>query len=162
VRLAEHRHVHRVPLLRWSRELGICGTQYDSTAPALFRYFCLHFHFLLRSRTSRGTAHVRPVPVYSAELAPPKLRGFFVGRNGMGVTFGYALASYMGLAFYYANSPAAQWRGPLGLALVFPAAMLLVILFVPESPRWLLMVARIDEARNIVMKLHHVEGDPDQ
>jgi hypothetical protein len=48
------------------------------------------------------------MPVYAAELAPPKLRGFFVGMNAMGITFGYVRASYMGLAFYYSKSPAAQ------------------------------------------------------
>ena len=30
-------------------------------------------------------------PVYSAELAPPKLRGFFVGLNGIFIAMGYAL-----------------------------------------------------------------------
>jgi MFS family permease len=102
-------------------------------------------------------------PVYTAELAPPKLRGFFVGMNGMGITIGYSLASYMGLAFYYVqNDPAAQWRGPLGLALIFPAIQLLVILWAPESPRYLLMKGRVEEARKIVMDLHQVPGDPDQ
>ncbi|OQV02402.1 hypothetical protein CLAIMM_07606 [Cladophialophora immunda] len=102
-------------------------------------------------------------PVYTAELAPPKLRGFFVGMNGMGITIGYSLASYMGLAFYYVeNDPAAQWRGPLGLALIFPALQLLVIAWAPESPRYLLMKGRVEEARKIVMDLHQVPGDPDQ
>lgn len=82
--------------------------------------------------------------------------------NAMGITFGYAMASYMGLAFYYAKSPAAQWRGPLGIALVFPFLMLLVVLVTPESPRWLLMVGRTEEAREVVFKLHHVDNDPDQ
>ncbi|KIX98818.1 uncharacterized protein Z520_05279 [Fonsecaea multimorphosa CBS 102226] len=102
------------------------------------------------------------IPVYSAELAPPKLRGLFVGMNGMGITVGYAMASYMGLAFYYSPHPAVQWRGPLGLALVWPIFMLVTLLFVPESPRWLLMVGRVEEARKITMKLHHIKGDPDQ
>ena len=82
--------------------------------------------------------------------------------NGMGITFGYAMASYMGLAFYYAKVPAAQWRAPLGLALIFPVVMVFMLLIVPESPRWLLMVGRVEEAREIVMRLHHVKGDPDQ
>lgn len=83
--------------------------------------------------------------------------------NGVGITVGYALASYMGLAFNLGTaSPAAQWRGPLGLALVFPILMLVVIMIVPESPRWLLMKNRAEEAEKIVLKLHHVDGDPDQ
>ncbi|KAK5444276.1 hypothetical protein LTS15_010391 [Exophiala xenobiotica] len=102
-------------------------------------------------------------PVYCAELAPPKLRGFFVGMNGMGITLGYSLASYMGLAFYYDQSnPSAQWRGPLGLALIFPVFQLLVILWAPESPRYLLMKGKIEEARKIVLHIHYVPGDEDQ
>ncbi|KAJ9496347.1 hypothetical protein LTR96_004373 [Exophiala xenobiotica] len=102
-------------------------------------------------------------PVYCAELAPPKLRGFFVGMNGMGITLGYSLASYMGLAFYYDQSnPSAQWRGPLGLALIFPVFQLLVIIWAPESPRYLLMKGKVEEARKIVLHIHHVPGDEDQ
>lgn len=101
-------------------------------------------------------------PVYCAELAPPKLRGFFVGMNGMGITLGYSLASYMGLAFYYDNNPSAQWRGPLGLALIFPVLQLVVIYFAPESPRFLLMRGRVEEARKVVMSIHEVKGDADQ
>ena len=106
-------------------------------------------------------AFVALMPVYAAELAPPKLRGFFVGMNCLGIALGYALAAYMGLAFYYTKSPAAHWRAPLGLALIFPVAVLIVLLFVPESPRWLLMVGRVEEAREIVMKLHYNKNDAD-
>lgn len=109
-----------------------------------------------------GISYTPVVVVYCVELAPPKLRGFFVGMNAMGITFGYAAASYMGLAFYYVEEAAAQWRGPLGLALVFSIAVLAVLPFVPESPRWLLMVGRVDEARDIIQTLHHIDGDPEQ
>lgn len=68
----------------------------------------------------------------------------------------------MGLAFYFTNNPAIQWRAPLGLALVFPTIMLIVIAFVPESPRWLLMNDRVDEARAIVFKLHSNKDDIDE
>lgn len=102
-------------------------------------------------------------PVYTAELAPPEMRGFFVGMNGVLIAVGYAIASYMGLAFFYVkDSPAAQWRGPLGLALFFPIMMLVIICFVPESPRWLLMKGRHEEAWEIVSNLHSDPDDPDQ
>jgi len=65
------------------------------------------------------------------------------------------------MAFFYAKSPVAQWRGALGIALIFPIIMLIVICFVPESPRWLLMKGRNDEAREVIMNLHRTKDDSD-
>ena len=101
-------------------------------------------------------------PFYSAELAPPGLRGLMVGMNGVNIAFGYALASYMGIAFFYSSDPATQWRAPLGIALVWPLVMIGVCFIVPESPRFLLMKGRVEEAREVVYRLHAVRGDSDQ
>ncbi|KAF2029182.1 MFS general substrate transporter [Setomelanomma holmii] len=101
-------------------------------------------------------------PTYSAELAPPGLRGFFVGMNGVNIALGYALGSYMGMAFYFASSDSSKWRGPLGIALLWPAMMIGINFIAPESPRYLLMNGRVEEARGIVMRLHSIKGDPDQ
>jgi len=73
-------------------------------------------------------------PTYSAEVAPPGLRGFFIGMNGVNIALGYAIASYMGMAFYFAESDDAKWRGPLGIALLWPAIMIAITFIVPESP----------------------------
>ncbi|KAK5044557.1 hypothetical protein LTR84_010681 [Exophiala bonariae] len=102
------------------------------------------------------------VPIYTAELAPPRLRGLMVGLNGVNIAIGYALATWMGLAFYYVDSPAAQWRAPLGISLVWPLVMIGVCFIVPESPRFLLMKGRVEEARHIVLKLHSIKGDTRQ
>lgn len=101
---------------------------------------------------SQSTNLPTVAPIYVAELAPPKLRGLFVGMGGMGtytqalrdcilmmilgITTGYAIASYMGLAFNLSldSHPSAQWRGPLGLQCFFPVFMLVVLPFLPESP----------------------------
>jgi hypothetical protein len=37
-----------------------------------------------------------------------------------------------------------------------------VCFVIPESPRFLLMKGRIDEAREVVFKLHSSKNDPDQ
>jgi MFS family permease len=80
---------------------------------------------------------------------------------GVCICIGFALQGYMGLAFFSTHSNA-QWRGPLGIGLVFPIVMLVVVWLAPESPRYLLLKGRNDEAQAIIMKLHHVAGDPDQ
>ena len=94
------------------------------------------------------------IPVYATELAPAGLRGFFVGLDGFMVGVGYSIASYMGLAFYSVSNPSTQWRGPLGIALIWPAMMIIIMVIVPESPRWLLMNNKVETARTIIMDLH--------
>ena len=87
-----------------------------------------------------------------------------MGLNGVNIALGYGLASYMGMAFFYAPYGQAQWRGPLGIALLFPVMMIIVVFLpiVPESPRFLLMRNRVEEAREVTMRLHYTKGDPDQ
>ncbi|KAK5313084.1 hypothetical protein LTR93_011079 [Exophiala xenobiotica] len=90
------------------------------------------------------------------------LRGLMVGMNGVNIALGYSLATYMGLAFYFVNDPSTQWRGPLGISLIFPFMMFVVTMIVPESPRFLLMSGKIDEAREVIFRLHSIKGDPGQ
>lgn len=100
-------------------------------------------------------------PVYSAELAPPAMRGFFGGVNGIAIGIGYSFATYMGLAFYSESETGpGQWRGPYGIGLIFNFIPLISTLIIPESPRWLLMAGRVDDAKSVVRRLHdlsHVE-----
>jgi len=44
------------------------------------------------------------VPLYQTEVAPPKIRGLLVGMHGVFICCGYALSSWMGVAFYYVNA----------------------------------------------------------
>lgn len=82
--------------------------------------------------------------------------------NGVNIALGYALASYMGMAFFFADNDTAKWRGPLGIALLWPFMMIAVVCIVPESPRYLLMQGEVEKARDIVYKLHKTKDDPDQ
>lgn len=97
---------------------------------------CKSLSVILTAKVPTGSwGFLSVTPAYSAELAPPDLRGLMVGLNGITIALGYALASYMGLAFYYADDPVSQWRTPLGIALVWPVMMIGVCFLVPESPR---------------------------
>jgi len=72
-------------------------------------------------------------PVYVSELAPPQSRGVLIGLYQFALTLGIALADFVG--YWLAAQQA--WRLMFGLAVVPTLFFLLVILTVPESPRWL-------------------------
>lgn len=85
-----------------------------------------------------------------------------VGMNGVMIGLGYSIASYFGLAFFYSTNVTAQWRAPLGLSCFFPILMFVVLFFIPESPRYLLMHKHTEDAWKVVSKLHVISGDPQQ
>lgn len=91
---------------------------------------------------------------YIPELAPPAHRGFFAGLNGVMIGLGVALASYVGMGFYFCDNKVASWRAPMGMPLIIPIVLLCAIPFLPESPRYLLLKDRPEEARRIFNKLN--------
>lgn len=105
------------------------------------------------------------VPVYIAELAPPSKRGRFIGFQQWAITWGILIMFYIsyGASYIGNNKPddysTTAWRLPWGLQML-PAALLLVLMLpLPESPRWLARKDRWEEARN-VLGLVHGKGDP--
>jgi len=98
------------------------------------------------------------VPVYIAELAPPRNRGALVSLNQVAILVGMVL-SYLANAWIGSRGDAAWmtntgWRIMLG-AEAIPALIFLVLsLIVPESPRWLLKQDRTERALGILKRLH--------
>ncbi|KAF5600861.1 major facilitator superfamily transporter [Fusarium pseudoanthophilum] len=93
-------------------------------------------------------ALVTLVPLYQSEMSPSHIRGLLVGIHGGMIGTGYALASWTGLGFYFVKASGAQWRIPLAIQCL-PSLLLAVgILMLRETPRWLILANRIDEARD--------------
>jgi hypothetical protein len=67
---------------------------------------------------------------------------------------GVAVASYIGMGFYFSNNIVAQWRAPMGIPLFAPILILSILPFLPESPRYLLLKERVDEARRVYDRLN--------
>lgn len=81
-------------------------------------------------------------PLYISEMAPAKIRGALVSLNQLAITIG------IGAAFVvdYALAGSGNWRMMFATAVV-PAIVLVVgMIFLPESPRWLAKIGRMDEA----------------
>jgi MFS transporter, SP family, arabinose:H+ symporter len=95
-------------------------------------------------------------PMYIAEIAPARWRGRLVGFFQFNVVFGILLAYLSNYIIGLLGFGAAEWRWKLGVS-GFPAALFLVMLyFIPRSPRWLVKKRRIDEARLVLQQ----SGEP--
>ncbi|MFP7255610.1 sugar porter family MFS transporter [Terribacillus goriensis] len=98
------------------------------------------------------------VPLYLSELAPKEKRGSLASLNQLLITIGI-LSSYL---VNYALSDAGAWRWMLGLA-VIPAAILIIgMLFMPESPRWLLTAGKEEQARAILKRVRGENASIDE
>ena len=87
------------------------------------------------------------VPHYSAELSPPTERGKVVTLNDLNIVMGQLLAGIVNALVVDLES---GWRIAMGLAAVPSAVMLVGAYFLPESPRWLAMQGRLEEAEAVV------------
>ncbi len=92
-------------------------------------------------------------PLYIAELSPSPFRGRLVTLNVLFVTFGQVVAYIVGWLFVQYGDVNTGWRWIVGLGAVPAAAQSLVMLIMPETPRWLVMVNRHDEARDTLNKV---------
>ncbi len=97
-------------------------------------------------------------PVFMAETSPSAVRGKLVVLGSLCNTVGVCLATWINYALY-SNNGAFQWRFPLAFQLVFP---LIVACFLPllvESPRWLLLKDRHQDALKALARLQGKNGD---
>ena len=84
------------------------------------------------------------VPMYVAELAPANLRGRLVLAFQLAIGVGIVIATVVGA------SESVSWRVSVGSAAVPSLIMLLLLLRLPESPRWLVKQDREDDARSVL------------
>jgi sugar porter (SP) family MFS transporter len=95
-------------------------------------------------------------PLYLAEIAPEKVRGIFVSLYQVALTAGILLSYLINRIF--ANFDY-NWRWMLSSG-ALPAVILLIgILFLHDTPRWLISKGRIQEARHVFECIHEANID---
>lgn len=91
------------------------------------------------------------VPCYIAELSPAKFRGRLVTLNVVFITLGQVVAYLIG---WRESGGENGWRWMVGLGIVPAGIQCLVMLPMPESPRWLVKVGKSGEAMVTLQKLY--------
>ncbi|KAJ5886241.1 uncharacterized protein N7473_008915 [Penicillium subrubescens] len=94
------------------------------------------------------------VPVYQSEIVPAPVRGFIVGTYQLSINLGGVIINSIcrGTSTLEGNN---SWRIPFGLFYVIPSIILCLIWFIPESPRWLLLQERVEEAEKSLKRLRY-------
>lgn len=76
-------------------------------------------------------------PVYISEVSPAEVRGTMVSLYQLFITIGFLLAYLANYLILKGTSMADYWRPMLGAEAIPDILFLVLIFFIPESPRWL-------------------------
>ncbi|KAK6906873.1 hypothetical protein I203_100860 [Kwoniella mangroviensis CBS 8507] len=121
-----------------------------------------HIGMLLAGRVITGLAsggmNVIP-PMFQSEVSVAEHRGRNVSLHGFMFVAGLATANWAGLGANFSPNEQLQWRLLLALQAV-PSILLLVLRFwLPETPKWLTLNGRPDEALGTLKNLHDDGSD---
>ncbi|KAI8197846.1 Sugar transporter STL1 [Colletotrichum sp. SAR 10_86] len=88
-------------------------------------------------------------PVYLSECAPASIRGALLTLQGTVTILGVVIAYWTdyGTSFYESSF---QWRFPLAFQAFFAVFIVLQIVGLPETPRWLVARDRYEEGRDVI------------
>jgi len=92
-------------------------------------------------------------PVYTSEIAPPKLRGALVTGFQFAVTIGIIIAFLLSLVLENVEKPYGGWRWVIAAQCVPGALLVLGGVFMPGSPRYLVAQGKPQEALKALLLL---------
>ncbi len=90
-------------------------------------------------------------PLYIAEISPARSRGLMVSLNQLAIVIGILL-SYS-VNYLLTDAGPANWRWMFASAAVPSLCFLIALLFISESPRWLVQKGRESKARHFLSQM---------
>ncbi len=96
-------------------------------------------------------------PLYIAEIAPSQIRGRLVSFNQLSIVLGMLLVYFVN--WWIASQGDESWIHSTGWRLMLlseavPAVLFIILLtFVPDTPRWFVMKGRLEKAQSVLSRL---------
>ncbi|MBV8045038.1 sugar porter family MFS transporter [Pluralibacter sp.] len=94
-------------------------------------------------------------PLYLSEITPKNIRGAMISAYQLMIALGILLVFLTNTAFSYSGN----WRGMLLVVAIPSLIFLFGALFLPRSPRWLVMHGREDAAREVLLRLRNTQEE---
>lgn len=100
-------------------------------------------------------------PMYIAEIAPANIRGKLVSWNQFAIIFGMLVVYFVN--FFIANGKSIEWINNVGWRHMFVSEayiaviFLLMLLLVPETPRYLTLIHEEEKALLVLSKINGIE-----
>ena len=112
-------------------------------------------------------------PIYISEVSPAKIRGTLVSLYQLAVTIGFLLAYLMNWVIDSNIDPSIggevtlwqkimhteAWRGMLGSETLPALLFFIIIFFIPESPKWLIVNGKLDKASTVLGKIYASDSE---
>ncbi|OBT72738.1 hypothetical protein VF21_09004 [Pseudogymnoascus sp. 05NY08] len=98
------------------------------------------------------------IPMWVSECSNASERGRRVLIQGFFAIGGLTLASWIEFGLFFVKNSSVNWRFPIAFQAFFCLIVTSLVLFLPESPRWLIKQDRYEEARTTMSAL---EGMPE-
>lgn len=100
-------------------------------------------------------------PLYNAEISPAAYRGRLVALNQFATVSGIFIVYFVNLFISNLGDEAWNiaegWRWMFGVGLIPGVLFLILLFFVPESPRWLIKQGRAAQSLPILIQIHGEE-----
>src|SRR5687767_3738288 len=143
---------------RFGRRRVLLGTALLFVLSSLLAASATTFPSFVAARIVGGIAVGNAIliaPVYIAEIAPAGKRGGLVSLNQLMIVIGISASFFSN--YFLLGVGEHNWRWMLGVQ-IFPAMLYLLLLWlIPESPRWLLMKGRDDQALAVLARVGGVD-----
>lgn len=90
-------------------------------------------------------------PMYIAEVSPAKVRGRNVAINQLTIVLGILITNLVNYGL--ADKGADAWRWMFGFGIIPSVLFLIGVLWLPESPRWLMKAGKQEKAKKVLDKI---------
>ncbi|WFD20359.1 hypothetical protein MCAP1_002603 [Malassezia caprae] len=166
-----------ISCLLWGNKLGrrkvIWIGSIFMAVGAILQVIGQHIALLWVGRVIAGIGngqHTSTIPVWQSECSPPHRRGMLIMIEGSLIAFGIMISYWVDFALYWADRSSGidprqseyvaasaldsvSWRFPIAFQILLILPTFLTI-WLPESPRWLLLRGRETEARESLSALN--------